>query len=58
MRIDGRKIGVTPLALEFAVGKHRVLLENNASGVRREVEVVVSADEARRASPRAAQMKP
>ena len=45
VRIDGKRVGVTPLAIEVAAGKHRVTLENDESGVRRELDVNVSADE-------------
>lgn len=45
VRLDGKKVGVTPLALDVALGKHRVLLENSDSGVRRELDIVVGAEE-------------
>lgn len=39
--IDGRSVGETPLEQSVPVGRHRVLLENEASGVRRELDVEV-----------------
>jgi eukaryotic-like serine/threonine-protein kinase len=45
VKIDGKNAGVTPLAIEVSAGSHKLLLENDESGVRREVDVKVIADD-------------
>ncbi len=45
VRVDGKRAGSTPLAIELTVGRHRVTMENDESGIRREVDVVISSDE-------------
>jgi eukaryotic-like serine/threonine-protein kinase len=45
VKLDGRRVGVTPLAVEVPVGAHKLLLENKETGLRRELEVRIQADE-------------
>jgi serine/threonine protein kinase len=45
VRVNGKRAGTTPVAIVLTVGKHRVTLENEESGIRREVDVVINSDE-------------